>query len=252
MRFMLGERHVGYVLPDFANTLAKVSKAIRLEPGRVVLATEAAGELNDIALAAGVTPRGENFDVRETADGPSLGILDRGGLPSFGVIGVGVHLNGLVQRPDGWRLWVGKRAADKKLDPGKLDHLVAGGIPAGLTPIETLIKEAAEEAALPEALAAQARQVGRFAYAMERAEGLRRDVVIAYDLVLPEDFTPRPTDGEVEHFELWKLDRVFEEAATTDHFKFNVNLVLIDLFIRFGLVQGEDAKQLRHALEGQR
>jgi len=248
--FLLGAHHVGYVLPGFSKTLAGVSKAIKLEPGGVVLAAEAAGELNDIAHAAGIASRGEDFDVKETAEGPPLAILDRGGLPAFGVIGVGVHLNGLVQRRDGWHLWVGKRAADKKLDPGKLDHLVAGGIPAGLTPMQTLIKEAAEEAALPAALAAQAQQVGRFAYSMERPEGLRRDVVFAYDLVLPETFTPTPTDGEVEHFELWKLDRVFEAAATTDHFKFNVNLVLIDLFIRFGLIAGQDATQLRDALEG--
>jgi thiamine pyrophosphokinase len=87
---------------------------------------------------------------------------------------------------------------------------------------------------------------------MERAEGLRRDVVFAYDLVLPEDFVPAPADGEVEHFELWTLERVFQEVSTTDNFKFNVNLVLIDLFIRFGLVAGGDAAMLRRALLGER
>jgi 8-oxo-dGTP pyrophosphatase MutT (NUDIX family) len=252
LKFFLGERHVGYVLPAFAQTLAGVSGAIAVQDGRVVLAGDATGRLNEIARDAGILSRGEDFAVREAAEGDVLAILDRGGLPNFGVIGVGVHLNGLVERPDGWHLWVGKRAADKKLDPGKLDHLVAGGIPAGLTPWETLIKEAGEEAALPATLAAQARPVGRFGYAMERAEGLRRDVVFAYDLVLPEDFVPAPADGEVEHFELWTLERVFQEVSTTDNFKFNVNLVLIDLFIRFGLVAGGDAAMLRRALLGER
>ena len=42
---------------------------------------------------------------------------------------------------------IGRRAADKTLDPGKLDHIVAGGVPAGLTAMQTLVKEAAEEAA---------------------------------------------------------------------------------------------------------
>ncbi len=252
LKFYLGARHVGYVLPDFAQMLAAVSGAIAVAGERVVLAAAAAGDLNEIARAAGIVARGEDFDVREAAEGTVLAVLDRGGLPSFGVIGVGVHLNGLVERADGWHLWVGKRASDKKLDPGKLDNLVAGGVPAGLTPLQTLIKEAAEEAALPEDLAAQARPVGRFAYAMERAEGLRRDVVIAYDLALPENFVPAPADGEVEHFELWPLARVFEAVGTTDHFKFNVNLVLIDLFIRFGLVGGDDAVRLRRALQGER
>ena len=40
--------------------------------------------------------------------------------------------------------------------PAKLDHIVAGGVPAGLTPAETLVKEAEEEAAIPASLARQA------------------------------------------------------------------------------------------------
>jgi len=184
-------------------------------------------------------------------DGPVLGVLDRGALPAFGVMGVGVHLNGLVRRDSGWLLWVARRAADKKLDPGKLDHLVAGGVPAGFSAFETLVKEAAEEAGLPAELVGRAVEVGRFGYACERAEGLRRDFLVAYDLVLPEDFVPVAADGEVAGFELWPLERVFEVAGTTDDFKFNVNLVLVDLFVRYGLVAGEDAAALRRALAGE-
>jgi 8-oxo-dGTP pyrophosphatase MutT (NUDIX family) len=252
LRLVAGGRLLGFVRPDFAETLAAVCGEVSVQPGRAVLAEAALPRLNAIAAAAGIARRNEDFDVRETPDGPPLAVLDRGALPSFGVIGVGAHLNGLVERPDGWHVWVGKRAADKKLDPGKLDNLVAGGVPAGLTPMQTLIKEAAEEAALPEELAAQARDVGRFAYNMERPEGLRRDVVFAYDLILPETFRPAPTDGEVESFELWPLARALEEVMETENFKFNVNLVLIDLFIRFGLIAGQDAAILRQALQGPR
>ncbi|OYV38579.1 MAG: thiamine pyrophosphokinase [Rhodospirillales bacterium 20-64-7] len=247
LKFYIGNHHVGYVWPDFARTLAGVSADMDLTD-RLVLAANAAPRFNEIAAAAGARVRFENFDVREAIGGPVLAVLDRGALPSFGVIGVGAHLNGLVQRPDGWHLWVAKRAANKKLDPNKLDHLVAGGVAAGHTPFETLVKESEEEAALPAALAAQARQVGCFAYNMERLEGLRRDVIYAYDLVLPEDFVPQPADGEVESFALWPLAAVFERVCASDDFKFNVNLVLIDLFIRFGLVTGEDAAMLRAAL----
>ena len=243
----MGDALVGYVLPDFAARLAGVSVAT----GRVVLAASAAGRLNDVARAAGVAFRGEDFDVRAVVDGPVLGVLDRGALPAFGVMGVGVHLNGLVRRDSGWWLWVARRAADKKLDPGKLDHLVAGGVPAGFSAFETLVKEAAEEAGLPAELVGRAVEVGRFGYACERAEGLRRDFLVAYDLVLPEDFVPVAADGEVAGFELWPLQRVFEVAGTTDDFKFNVNLVLVDLFVRYGLVAGEDAAALRRALAGE-
>ena len=35
----------------------------------------------------------------------------------------------------------------------------------------------------------------------------------------------------------------------TDAFKFNVNLVLIDLFLRRGLIAGEEGARLRQALD---
>jgi len=245
--FFSGGHHLGYVLPAFAETLAGVSPDIAVTD-RVTLAAAALPRLNEIAVGAGARVRGENFDVRERVDGPGLAVLDRGALPLFGVIGVGVHLNGFVRRPDGVHLWVAQRAANKKLDPGKLDNLVAGGVPAGLSPFETLLKEAAEEAALPEQLAREAVPVGRFGYAMERPEGLRRDVIFAYDLELPENFVPSPADGEVEGFFLWPIERVLEAVRDTDAFKFNVNLVVIDFLLRFGLV-ADPAGVLRAALD---
>lgn len=187
--------------------------------------------------------------MRAAADGPVLAVLDRGALPSFGVVSEGVHVNGLVHRADGLHLWIAWRSRTKHLDPGKLDHLVAGGIPAGLSPAQTLVKEAAEEAAVPEALAATAAYVGRVSYAMERPEGLRRDRLHCYDLALPDDFDPRAADGEVELFELWPIGRVLATVRDTDDFKFNVNLVLIDLFLRLELIRGPEADSLRAALE---
>ncbi len=50
-------------------------------------------------------------------------------------------------------------------------------------------------------------------------------------------------DGEVESFELWPLARVLEAMADGDEFKFNVNLVLIDLFLRRGLVRSPELRQ---------
>jgi 8-oxo-dGTP pyrophosphatase MutT (NUDIX family) len=163
----------------------------------------------------------------------------------FGIQATGVHVNGLVHRDDGVHVWIARRAMDKLLDPGKLDHIVAGGVPAGLGPAETLVKEAAEEAAIPPELASIAVPVGVITYAMERPEGLRRDLVYCYDLVLPEDFTPFAADGEVEAFELWPLGRAVDAVRDTDNFKFNVNLVLIDLFLRQARITGSEADDLR-------
>lgn len=193
--------------------------------------------------------RGEAFDVRSRPDGPVLAQVDRGALPVLGIAATGVHVNGLVERAGGTQLWIARRAANKALDPGKLDHIVAGGVPAGLTPAETLIKEAAEEAAIPETLARQAVPVATIRYAMNRPEGLRRDDLLCYDLALPADFRPSAADGEVESFELWPIGRALEAVRDTGDFKFNVNLVLIDLFLRLRLISGPEARKLRDAVD---
>ena len=246
--FRLGTAQVGWVLPDTAAALARLGAAVGHDG-----VTLAATELQDMAEAlmhqGRFRWRGEAFDVRAAPDGPALAQIDRGALPAFGIRADGVHLNGLVQRADGPFLWVARRAADKLLDPGKLDHLVAGGVSAGLSPWETLAKEADEEASVSAELIAQAVPVGLLSYAMDRPEGLRRDRLHCYDLMLPDDFQPHPRDGEVEAFELWPLPAVLDEVQRTNAFKFNVNLVLIDLFMRNGLLDAAQSKRLRAALD---
>jgi 8-oxo-dGTP pyrophosphatase MutT (NUDIX family) len=247
--FRIGSDQVGWVTPVIVEGLGRASAVNRDSDGVTLKVPEALP-----AIARGLADqglfrwRGEEFDVRASPEGPSLARIDRGAIPSFGIQAAGVHVNGLVRRPDGLQVWVARRAKDKQLDPGKLDHIVAGGVPAGLSPRQTLIKEAGEEASIPLVLAAEAIEVGRLQYGMERPEGLRRDYVYCYDLILPPDFLPVAADGEVEGFELWPIERVAETVRQTDEFKFNVNLVLIDLFIRCGLITGSPAKRLSDTL----
>jgi hypothetical protein len=249
LAFQIGTDPVGWVQPALAEALAGFPE-IEATAARITLNQPAALQAIARELAARGFHRWRNeaFDVRANADGPVLAVLDRGALPTFGVVAQGVHVNGLVQRADGLHLWIARRSQTKLLDPSKLDHLVAGGVPAGLSPAQTLVKEAAEEAAVPPALAASAQQVALVRYAIERPEGLRRDRLYCYDLFLPQEFTPRAADGEVESFELWPIARVLQAVCNTDDFKFNVNLVLIDLFLRKGLVGGPAAHVLRAAL----
>lgn len=251
--FLIGEAVVGWIRPALAEALAAFPE-VTLHGRSVVLHEPAAlPEIaNKLAAAGHYRRRNEAFDVRSAPDGPVLAQLDRGAIPSFGVVAVGVHVNGLVRRPEGLHVWIARRAADKLLDPGKLDHITAGGIPAGLTPEQTLVKEAEEEAAIPRELARQARHVATIRYAMERAEGLRRDLLYCYDLDLPGDFVPRAADGEVASFELWPIARVLETVRDTDEFKFNVNLVLIDLFLRQHLLPAAEVNDLRSALDAGR
>jgi 8-oxo-dGTP pyrophosphatase MutT (NUDIX family) len=248
--FCIRDAQVGWVQPVLADALAGFPD-IHAEPTRVILTAPAALPV----IARTLSERGfyrwrnEAFDVRAMPKGPVLSTIDRSALPSFGVTAAGVHVNGLVWRADGLFLWIARRAWNKALDPGKLDHLVAGGVPAGLTPEQTLVKEAAEEAAVPSEIAATAQRVGVISYAMERSEGLRRDRLTCYDLFLPAAFQPRAEDGEVDSFELWPVERVVEAVRNTDDFKFNVTLVLIDLFLRHGLIKGPAVTHLRAALD---
>ncbi|MGH6930116.1 MAG: DUF4743 domain-containing protein, partial [Dongiaceae bacterium] len=120
--------------------------------------------------------------------GPAFGSwlfeMERAAVPAFGVRAYGVHVNGFVGRGADMRLWVGRRSRHKPTFPGQLDHLVAGGQPAGLTLEENLLKECAEEASLPADIAWRARPVGITSYLSETEEGLRNDVLFDYDLEL--------------------------------------------------------------------
>ena len=231
-------------LAAFPEVFVVREDAVALAPGlddfesRSRAVAEVLGEMK----ARGEIPlwRGEDYPVvARWGAAPALKI-ERAAVPLLGTRGFGVHLNGLVQSARGLSMWVAKRAANKQTAPGKLDHLVAGGQPFGLGVRENLIKEAGEEAGVPAELAARAVAVGAVSYRCERPEGLRDDVLFCYDLELPENFTPQNTDGEVESFALWPIAEVLARIRDTEDFKFNVNLVVLDLAIRRGLIAPDD------------
>ena len=130
----------------------------------------------------------------------------------------------------------GRRALDKPTYPGELDNMIAGGQPVGIGLMENVIKEAAEEAAVPAALAATAVAVGAISYCQETADGLKPDVMFTYDLELPADFVPHNTDGEIAEFMLLPAREVMEITEHTSDFKLNCALVNMDFCIRHGLL----------------
>lgn len=241
----IGGEGIGWLPPPVAAALrgrlhiADNAAVVAAEAGAA--ATRALAGMADVLAAAGLCRlRGEAFDVRATFEGPVLAIADRGLLPALGIAAQGVHVNGILRRGRRLWLWLGVRARSKALAPGALDNVVAGGIPAGLDARATLLKEAAEEAGIPPALAARARPVGWIDYAMAAEEGIRRDRLHCFDLDLPEDFTPTPQDGEVERFLLLPAEEVLAILRHGEGVKFNVTLVLIHLFLREGLIRPED------------
>lgn len=247
--FLRGIR-IGWVRRDNAEHLRRFPALFQVETERVLMVAEGDADrltqLLDEALeplaAERILPkwRYEEFPVLPRWGEAPLFRIDRGAVPFLGIRAYGVHVNGCC----GEKLWIGRRAPDKRVDPDKLDNLVAGGIAAGHGLVETLFKEAAEEADLPQSLVATAVPVGAITYRLDWGVGMRDDVLFLYDLEVPPDVRPRNTDGEIVAFELRDARDVLDQVRRTDDFKFNVNLVLIDFALRRGLIGADDHEYL--------
>jgi 8-oxo-dGTP pyrophosphatase MutT (NUDIX family) len=130
--------------------------------------------------------------------------------------------------------------------------MVAGGQPEGLGIGENLVKECAEEAAIPADLAVAARPVGTISYRHALPAGLKPDEMFCYDLELPADFQPENADGEVHAFTRLPAEEVVAIVRDTDRFKFNCALVLIDFFVRHGLIGPDDEPDYAEICNGLR
>ncbi len=245
-----GQR-VGWVRHDTAARLAAFPRIFQVTEEAITLdphlddpdSRSAAVDAVAAALAAegaAPKPKGERYRVAARWGEPALMTVDRGLVSLFGIRAYGIHVNGWVKRPDGLHLWIGRRAADRAVEPGKLDNMIAGGQPAHLTLMDNLVKEAWEEAAVPEALARRARPVGAVSYCLEDEWGLKPDLMFCFDLAVPADFTPHNTDGEISGFQCLKAAEVAARIRDGGDFKFNVNLVILDFLVRHGVLSPDD------------
>jgi len=162
--------------------------------------------------------------------------VERAAAVFLGLRSFGVHVNGLVKKADGIYVWIAVRTKDKPFWPGKLDQMVAGGQPAGISLIDNVVKESAEEANIPKKLAEQAEYITSLSYCSEGQRGISPDTLFIYDIWLPGSFVPENTDGEVESFSLVSLHELASLVENTDSFKQNCNLVNIDLLLRKGII----------------
>jgi hypothetical protein len=175
---------------------------------------------------------GEPFPVKASVTDPTRFVMERTLTAPLGCLTFGVHLNGYVRTHKGIELWVAKRSEQKPTFPGKLDNMVGGGQPAGLGLFE--------EAGISETQASRSIATGTISYRHTDGRGLKRDILYCYDLELPDSFVPVCQDGEVESFERLPIDDVLSLIETTDVFKYNCNLVIIDFAIRHGILTGDN------------
>ena len=261
--FVVDDHVMGWVRRDLAERLRIFSDVFIVTMDRVILHPRLeTPEQRSFAFhqAAkrivadwGMTPlKGEMYPVVKRWGQTPLMLMDRSMVVLFGVPSHGVHVNGFVRGADGLSLWIGTRAMDKAVAPGKLDNMVAGGQPHGLSLTENLVKEAAEEADIPETLARQAKPVGLITYVREDDWGLRPDVMFCFDLEVPANFVPVNTDGEMSGFTLMPIEKVAQIVRDTLDFKLNVNLVIIDFLVRHGVLHPDNLPEYQDVVQGLR
>lgn len=172
--------------------------------------------------------------------------LERSATSLFGVVQYGVHMTAFVRTAEGMKIWAPRRAKTKQTYPNMMDNTVAGGLSTGEKPFECLIRESQEEASLPEEIVRNAKAVGTLTYFHVRdaraggETGLcQPECQYMYDLELSEDVIPKPGDNEAVDFRLLTIAEV-QEALATGEFKPNCALLLVEFFVRHGILTAEN------------
>jgi 8-oxo-dGTP pyrophosphatase MutT (NUDIX family) len=178
--------------------------------------------------------------------------IERSASALFGFVTYGVHMTAYVRSSEsshGMKIWIPRRAAGKQTYGGMLDNTVAGGMATGEGPLECLVREAEEEASLPRDLVEKSSTShGMITYIYIRTAEATGEVGLiqpecqyVYDLELPADMVPKPNDSEVQEFYLWNVEEVQDHMAKGE-FKPNCALLMLEFFIRHGILTSENEK----------
>jgi 8-oxo-dGTP pyrophosphatase MutT (NUDIX family) len=209
---------------------------------RVALALAAEGRLS--------AWRDERYAVAESLGAAPLFLLERAAARFFGIETFAAHVNGLVRRNGEIRMWLARRSPHKAIDPGLLDNLVGGGIAAGATVPMTVVKEAWEEAGIPDAIAARAECAGAVRICRAQPDGLQRETIFVHDLWLDASFVPANQDGEaVEHRRVTLADaaRLVANESGDELITADASLVIVDCLLRQGVLVPDECD--RRALD---
>ena len=252
---------VGWLKRSFAEHLENWPEHFAVRPrgvgmlGHFETAEHRSAALNEVVetLAQGGVIRGwrgETVTIADTFYAKPLFHIERAASRYFGLTMYASHLNGLMLLNGEQHMWIAKRADSKAIDAGKLDNMAAGRISRGYTPMQTLIKEAGEEAGLSHTLATTACAVGavRCKYLVE--EGLHHEIMFVHDVMLPTDFKPQNNDGEVAEFSCHRIADILAMLENPAVFTVDAALVIMDCLIRHGHLGSErdDYLDLIHAI----
>jgi 8-oxo-dGTP pyrophosphatase MutT (NUDIX family) len=253
--FFIGERRVGSVAVEHLAPLRGLGGPFDIDDERGVRWHGADADFATLHRALRdaahiVTWRDETFPVPDLETLAPLAQIERAAARFWGTLTFGAHATGYVAGADGrpeW-LWIAQRAFTKATDPGRYDNLVGGGVPAGQTPAEALVREGHEEAGLTPEQMAPASFAGVLRLARDIPEGFQHEWLYSYDLALPPDTTPLNQDGEVHGFTRMRPADAMALAAG-DGMTVDAALVTIDFGLRHGLIQDEDAARCVRTLK---
>ncbi|KAJ8920272.1 hypothetical protein NQ315_011933 [Exocentrus adspersus] len=189
------------------------------------------------------------YEVKTEFASKSFFKIDRSAVCLFGIKSYGVSINGYTNHPaKGLCLWFQKRSATKQTWPGKWDNMVGGGVSVGQGVLETVHKEAMEEASVPQSLLKNLISAGCVSFFFESERGLFPNTEFVFDLELPLDYVPRNADGEVETFEMVSADACIDKIASPE-FKTTSAPITVDFLIRHGIITAENEKDFLKIVE---
>ena len=197
--------------------------------------------------------RDEAFSLFDPQRGTRLTTMERAAMRFWGTLTLGAHATGYVADAQGrpTHLWIAQRAFSKATDPGKYDNLIGGGVPAGQSPWDALVREGFEEAGLSPAQVQPARAAGVLCLQRDIPEGLQHEWLHAWDLPLPPGLVPANQDGEVAGFRCLPCDEALA-IASGDAMTVDAALVTLDFALRHSLLPAAQAAPLAQALAPRR
>ncbi|KAL4746958.1 hypothetical protein BDW72DRAFT_209962 [Aspergillus terricola var. indicus] len=189
---------------------------------------------------------GEKFPV---LGAPFPFAVDRAIAPYFGIVSTGVQLTVFVRGADNQSIagvWIARRATTKPMYPGLLDNAVGGAIQHEEMPMEALLREAREELHIDADAAVPGGTVSWFNI-KGRSAGLEPGLVepgiqYVYDLEVDPEIELRPAEDGIEWLRLLTVEEV--KAALGRHeFKPSSAYVMIDFFVRHGIINAENDRE---------
>lgn len=231
--------------------LDKTARTIHLVPeDSIDLAASSAAAMMRLLKAAQDTGSfmklcnwpGERFPV---LGAPFAFSIDRALAPYFGTVTSGSQLTIFV-RGKGRSIagiWIARRADDKATFPGKLDNAVGGAIKQSEMPLETLLREGEEELGIDVQAAVSGGTISWFNVKVDQA-GFDADLVepgvqFVFDLEVDATTVLQPAEDGIDWIRLLTIEDV-KAALLRNEFKPSCACVMIDFFVRHGIINAEN------------